>query len=151
MARRRLAVDWQACKAHGVCAELLPEIVQLDEWGYPLIAPGPVPAELRGYAQRAVKACPVLALRLVDAEEPPRRPVAQRMRRGRSHCPTDLVAELVDPRDQLTHALDAPVDLVDVVPPGRPRSTSSAVSVACEHRVAARRMFSRINAAVGPS
>ena len=52
MARRRLAVDWQACKAHGVCAELLPEIVQLDEWGYPLIAPGPVPAELRGYAQR---------------------------------------------------------------------------------------------------
>ena len=76
MSRRRLAVDWQACKAHGVCAELLPEIVQLDEWGYPVIAPGPVPPDLRGYAQRAVKACPVLALRLVDAEEPPRRPVA---------------------------------------------------------------------------
>lgn len=68
MARRRLAVDWQACKAHGVCAELLPEIVQLDEWGYPLVAPGPVPPELRGYAQRAVKACPALALRLVAAE-----------------------------------------------------------------------------------
>src|SRR4051794_14184456 len=75
MTGRRLAVDWPACKAHGVCAELLPEIVQLDEWGYPVIAPGPVPDELRGYAQRAVKACPVLALRLVDSEEPLRRPV----------------------------------------------------------------------------
>ena len=47
MTRRRLAVDWPACKAHGLCAELLPEIVQLDEWGYPVMAPGPVPAELR--------------------------------------------------------------------------------------------------------
>ncbi len=71
MARRRLAVDWQACKAHGVCAELLPEIVQLDEWGYPVIAPGPVPATLRGFAQQAVKSCPTLALRLVEGQEAP--------------------------------------------------------------------------------
>ena len=46
MTPRRLAVDWPACKAHGLCAELLPEIVQLDEWGYPVVAPGPVPEEL---------------------------------------------------------------------------------------------------------
>ena len=69
MTRRRLKVDWPACKAHGVCAELLPEIVQLDEWGYPVVAPGPVPAALRKYAQRAVSSCPTLALRLVAAEE----------------------------------------------------------------------------------
>ncbi len=69
MTRRRLAVDWPACKAHGVCAELLPEIVQLDEWGYPVLAPGPVPASLRRYAQRAVSSCPTLALRLVEVEE----------------------------------------------------------------------------------
>ena len=69
MTRRRLAVDWPACKAHGVCAELLPEIVELDEWGYPVIAPGPVPEGLRRYAQRAVSSCPTLALRLVPAPE----------------------------------------------------------------------------------
>lgn len=69
MTRRRLAVDWPACKAHGVCAELLPEIVQLDEWGYPIVAPGPVPAALKRHAQRAVSSCPTLALRLVPAED----------------------------------------------------------------------------------
>lgn len=69
MTRRRLAVDWPACKAHGVCAELLPEIVQLDEWGYPVVEPGPVPPSLRRYAQRAVSSCPTLALRLVPADE----------------------------------------------------------------------------------
>jgi ferredoxin len=69
MARRRLAVDWPACKAHGLCAELLPEIVELDEWGYPVIAPGPVPASLKRYAQRAVSSCPTLALRLVPYVE----------------------------------------------------------------------------------
>jgi ferredoxin len=69
MTRRRLAVDWPACKAHGVCAELLPEIVQLDEWGYPVVAPGAVPASLKRHAQRAVSSCPTLALRLVPAED----------------------------------------------------------------------------------
>ena len=72
MTRRRLQVDWPACKAHGVCAELLPEIVELDEWGYPVVAPGPVPEALRRYAQRAVSSCPTLALRLVPTDEPDR-------------------------------------------------------------------------------
>jgi ferredoxin len=66
---RRLAVDWPACKAHGVCAELLPEIVRLDEWGYPVIEAGAVPPALRRHAQRAVSSCPTLALRLVPFVE----------------------------------------------------------------------------------
>src|SRR3954451_5597249 len=70
MTRDRLAVDWPACKAHGVCAELLPEIVELDEWGYPVIASGPVPAPLRRYARRAVSSCPTMALRLVPFTSP---------------------------------------------------------------------------------
>jgi ferredoxin len=74
MTGRRLAVDWPACKAHGVCAELLPEIVELDEWGYPVIAPGPVPESLRRYAQRAVSSCPTMALRLVPVTEAPAAP-----------------------------------------------------------------------------
>lgn len=65
-AQRLLKVDWPACKAHGVCAELVPEIVALDEWGYPVIAEGPVPRPILAHAQRAVTACPTLALSLVD-------------------------------------------------------------------------------------
>lgn len=53
-----------ACAAHGVCADLLPELISLDPWGYPVIAPGPVPAELLEHARRAVTDCPTLALRL---------------------------------------------------------------------------------------
>jgi ferredoxin len=52
------------CEAHGLCIELLPELISADPWGYPIIAPGPVPAELLSHAQRAVTACPTLALLL---------------------------------------------------------------------------------------
>lgn len=76
MTGRRLAVDWPACKAHGVCAELLPEIVELDEWGYPVIEPGAVPESLRRYAQRAVSSCPTMALRLVPVTKAPAAPAA---------------------------------------------------------------------------
>jgi ferredoxin len=60
----RLHVDPIACEAHGLCAELLPEVVELDEWGYPVIADGELPPSLEGLARRAVSACPTLALRL---------------------------------------------------------------------------------------
>jgi ferredoxin len=56
------------CSGHGVCAELLPELVILDEWGYPIIDPRPVPAALDLEARRAVAACPALALKLVRSE-----------------------------------------------------------------------------------
>lgn len=61
----RLRVDWPNCKGHGLCHELLPEIVHPDEWGYPVIDDHPVPAELIGIARKAVTTCPTLALRLV--------------------------------------------------------------------------------------
>jgi ferredoxin len=55
-----------ACHAHGLCAELLPELVDLDEWGYPILADGGVvPPALMDQAKAAVAACPTLALRLV--------------------------------------------------------------------------------------
>ncbi len=60
----QLVVDPIACDAHGTCAELLPELIVLDEWGYPIVDARPVPAHLEGHARRAVAACPVLALRL---------------------------------------------------------------------------------------
>lgn len=61
---RRPSVDWTACQGHGGCADLLPELITLDEWGYPLIASGPVPDEARRRARKAVSECPALALRL---------------------------------------------------------------------------------------
>ena len=62
---RRLIVDPTACDGYGSCAELLPEWVVADEWGYPVIRSGPLPEPLLPLARRAVKACPRLALRLV--------------------------------------------------------------------------------------
>jgi ferredoxin len=63
-AKRQLVVDPIACDAHGLCAELLPELVRLDEWGYPILGSGAVPPHLEALARRAVAACPTLALKL---------------------------------------------------------------------------------------
>ena len=68
-----------ACDGHGICAELLPERIELDEWGYPIIEAGPVPRELEKHARRAVAGCPMRAL---IAEESRARPAAP-MRGGR--------------------------------------------------------------------
>ena len=59
-----LRVDWIACEAHGMCSELLPERIALDEWGYPLLDGEPIPPELEAHAHRAAEACPTFALRL---------------------------------------------------------------------------------------
>jgi ferredoxin len=70
----RLRVNPIACDAHGLCADLLPERVALDDWGYPIVDARPIPPELSAHARRAVEACPTLALLLirVDGTEPPR-------------------------------------------------------------------------------
>jgi len=58
----RLRVNPIACEAHGMCAELLPERISLDEWGYPIIDGRPLAAELLAHARRAAQACPTFAL-----------------------------------------------------------------------------------------
>jgi ferredoxin len=60
----QLSIDRIRCDGHGLCAELLPEMIGLDDWGYPIIKPGAITPRLMDHAQRAVHACPVLALRL---------------------------------------------------------------------------------------
>ncbi|MCU1503753.1 MAG: ferredoxin [Ilumatobacteraceae bacterium] len=62
--KRVLKVDIIVCDGRGVCAELLPERIRLDDWGYPIIDPEPIGSNLIGHARRTVAACPVLALRL---------------------------------------------------------------------------------------
>ena len=59
-----LRMDPVACDAYGYCAEILPEHVTLDEWGYPVLDGYPVEARLVDLASRAVKDCPRRALRL---------------------------------------------------------------------------------------
>jgi ferredoxin len=59
-----LSVDPITCDGHGLCAELLPELIELDDWGYPIVRGTRVPRHLERLAQRATEACPVLALRL---------------------------------------------------------------------------------------
>jgi ferredoxin len=60
----RLRVDPIACDGRGLCAEVLPELITLDDWGFPIISDAAVPARLRAAAGEAVRICPKLALRL---------------------------------------------------------------------------------------
>ena len=64
MKRLELRVDPIACDGHGLCAELFPERIVLDEWGYPIVDGQSIPGELEKHAQRAVSECPKLALML---------------------------------------------------------------------------------------
>ena len=66
--RFELVVDRIKCDGRGLCAEILPEMIRLDSWGYPIITPGAIPVHLMGLAQRAVDDCPVLAITLRRAE-----------------------------------------------------------------------------------
>jgi ferredoxin len=64
----KLTVNPIDCAGHGTCAELLPEAITLDEWGYPVIDPRPLPSGLERRARQAVSACPTLALRLLRSQ-----------------------------------------------------------------------------------
>jgi len=59
-----LAVDMIACAGHGICAELLPEWIRLDDWGFPIIRREAIPPGLAAQARWAVANCPALALKL---------------------------------------------------------------------------------------
>jgi ferredoxin len=61
-----LRVNPILCDAHGHCAELLPELIQLDEWGYPIISDEPIPHGLEREARQAVSMCPRLALAIEE-------------------------------------------------------------------------------------
>jgi ferredoxin len=60
----RIVIDPVACDAYGFCAELLPEAITLDEWGYPIVDGAPLAAELVEVARRAARDCPRRAIAL---------------------------------------------------------------------------------------
>ncbi|MFJ3585008.1 NADH-ubiquinone oxidoreductase-F iron-sulfur binding region domain-containing protein [Streptomyces sp. NPDC090127] len=65
----KLAVDWTLCQGHGLCADIVPELIRMGPDGYPALADAAVPTHLRGRAQRAVRRCPALALRVEQAPQ----------------------------------------------------------------------------------
>jgi ferredoxin len=66
---REIRVDWIRCDGYGLCGDLAPDVIALDEWRYPIILQSPVPAPLRSDAQRAIDCCPMRALSLVDPQQ----------------------------------------------------------------------------------
>jgi ferredoxin len=62
--RQAIGVDRIRCDGRGVCAQLLPELIRLDDWGYPVADARAVPDQLMAHARLAVRSCPALALRL---------------------------------------------------------------------------------------
>ena len=78
----RIGVDPIKCSGRGLCAELLPELVVMDDWGYPMVAETPFHRNLLRHARRAVAACPELALYIepVSATEQAGRAPGRRIR-----------------------------------------------------------------------
>ena len=67
---RTLQVDWTRCDGHGLCAQLLPAKIGLDDWGYPIITkPSAHGEDDLIAARRTVAACPALALHLETTPE----------------------------------------------------------------------------------
>ena len=67
---KRLRLDPIRCTGEGLCAALYPEGIHLDDWGYPIVAWGPIASRDLAHAKRAVAACPVLALTIVREPAP---------------------------------------------------------------------------------
>ena len=65
-----LHINRITCDGRGLCAELLPELISTDPWGYPLITDNGVPQDLEEHARRAARLCPRLAISL-KAVSPP--------------------------------------------------------------------------------
>lgn len=64
--KARLFINPIACDGHGLCAELLPELIELDDWGFPIVRSNEIPDSLIEYSKRAERLCPTLAIVVRD-------------------------------------------------------------------------------------
>ena len=69
----RMDIDRVRCDGHGLCAQLLPGRIVLDEWGYPIVHDPEVAGDDAADVRRTVAACPSLALRLTTTDRRARR------------------------------------------------------------------------------
>jgi ferredoxin len=98
----RLTVDWTHCRGHGLCAHVVPELVQLDRQGFPILLDTPVPPWLGRAAQGAVGMCPALALRLTPAGPATGTGQAGRGRIGRHDPAAETVPDLIVSEDWIS-------------------------------------------------
>lgn len=63
---KQLRVDWSRCDGRGLCSLWAPDLVELDDWGFPVVRHDRVVAQVAGQADDAVRACPRFALRIID-------------------------------------------------------------------------------------
>ena len=80
----RLTIDRIRCDGYGMCAEMFPEGIELDDWGYPILREGVIPDRLMPLARQAVDVCPVLALRLAAGTSAVRTAAVSRTRSAAS-------------------------------------------------------------------
>ncbi len=74
MKEAKFRVDWIRCDGYGLCGDFVPDLIDLDEWRYPILRPGPVDPSRLHDAQRAVDCCPMKALFLEPAASDRDRP-----------------------------------------------------------------------------
>ena len=60
----RLRVDWIKCDGYGLCSDMAPDVISLDDWRYPIVPAGPIDRSLLHETQRAVDCCPMKAIML---------------------------------------------------------------------------------------
>jgi ferredoxin len=99
----RLQVDWTRCQGHGLCRSVVPELVQLDNQGFPVFLDMPVPFWLEKEAQQAVAMCPALALRLTPSVPESGAGKTPRAAVGSSPAPPTLQL-VIPPRRELPRA-----------------------------------------------
>ncbi|MBS1847083.1 MAG: ferredoxin [Actinobacteria bacterium] len=64
MTTHEIVIDPIACDGAGICAELLPAHIHLDDWGFPIVHDPIVTGADQQDADRARRACPKLAISL---------------------------------------------------------------------------------------
>jgi len=61
----RILADLARCEGHGLCADVAPEVYDLDEDAVVVLRyPEEIPAELERKAEAGARVCPVAALRV---------------------------------------------------------------------------------------
>jgi len=68
--RLRLRIDPIRCTAFGFCAELCPELFDLDEWGYAWLKAAEVDAEAAALVRQVAACCPRRAILIEEVPDP---------------------------------------------------------------------------------
>ena len=59
----RIDADRDRCEGHGLCADVAPEVYELDDDAVVVVLHEQVPPELQRKAEAGARVCPVAALR----------------------------------------------------------------------------------------